>query len=86
MVYFARYKSNGAHTFLFPSSFLLKADNTIFSGIKFVFKIYTLCMSNFIAFIQTIPRVSIHFVHVISHKIAGHTHTLVEKFKKIDEK
>lgn len=86
IVYFARYKNNGTHTFLFSSNFLMKADDTIFHMVKFVFKIYTLLMNNFMTFIHTIPHTVVHFIHTVSHKLAGYTHTLVEKFKKIDEK
>ena len=86
MVYFARYKSTTHQTFLFPSKFLTKADDIIFSGVKFVFKIYTLFITNFVAFIKTIPHGIVHFVHKISNASAGYTHTLIEKIKKIEQK
>lgn len=86
MIYFARYKSNSTHTFLFSPHFLMKADDAIFAAVKFVFKIYTLLINNFMGFVKTIPHTIVHFIHTISHKLAGYTHTLVEKFKKIDEK
>jgi predicted RND superfamily exporter protein len=84
LLYFARYISKDNNTFLFSETFLVKADDVIFDTIKFLFKIYTLLINNISAFFKTIPHTIVHFAHKISNALAGYTHTLVEKFKKID--
>lgn len=86
LIYFARYKTNGTKTFLFPESFLEKADEAIFGIIKFVYKLYILFFQNVKTFFATVPHAVVHFVHRVSKFIAHKTQDLIEKFKKPHQK
>jgi hypothetical protein len=78
-IYFARLKSKTNGTFLFSDNFLNKADEVIFSFIKFVYKLYTLLLTNISGFLVHVPHKIIEAIHYISHAIAKYSSKWVER-------
>jgi len=79
LVYFARLKSKTGRTFLFPESFLNKADEILFDVIKFVYKLHSLLLHNISTFFARIPHKVVHGIHHTSHIVAHKSTVWVEK-------
>jgi hypothetical protein len=78
-IYFARLKSTTGKTFLFSENFLNRADEVIFSFIKFIYKLCALLYSNISGFLLHVPHKIIHSIHVTSDAITKQSSKWVER-------